>query len=211
VTLATRAAGAPLEPWTRLGERALVSEPDRVADLVRAARKGDRGAFAELYRRFARAVHGVVLLRVEPRDAGDVVQEVFLLALERLDRLRDGSAFPGWILAIARTRALERARERRPVELVVDPVAREVPSAEALRALEAIRGLPDAYRETLILRLVEGMTGPEIAARTGLAPGSVRVNLHRGMKLLRERLGVSQSTSDSGASGALTASEVEHG
>jgi RNA polymerase sigma-70 factor, ECF subfamily len=51
-----------------------------------------------------------------------------------------------------------------------------------------IRELPEAYRETLTLRLVEGMTGPEIAGRTGLLPASVRVNLHRGMKALRERL-----------------------
>ena len=51
-----------------------------------------------------------------------------------------------------------------------------------------VRTLPDAYRETLVLRLVEGMTGPEIAKRTGLTPASVRVNLHRGMKQLRERL-----------------------
>jgi len=50
------------------------------------------------------------------------------------------------------------------------------------------RRLPEAYRETLILRLVEGMTGPEIAAQTGLTPESVRVNLCRGMKLLRELL-----------------------
>ena len=55
--------------------------------------------------------------------------------------------------------------------------------------LAAIRGLPEAYHEPLILRLVEGMTGPEIAARTGLTAGSVRVNLHRGMQMLRERLG----------------------
>ena len=51
----------------------------------------------------------------------------------------------------------------------------------------SIRSLPEAYRETLVLRLVEGMTGPEIAARTGLTAASVRVNLHRGMKMLRER------------------------
>ena len=44
-------------------------------------------------------------------------------------------------------------------------------------------------RDALILRLVEGMTGPEIAARTGLTHGSVRVNLHRGMQQLREILG----------------------
>src|SRR5215468_7989697 len=60
---------------------------------------------------------------------------------------------------------------------------------EATEILEIIRGLPEAYRETLVLRLVEGMTGPEIAARTGLTAASVRVNLHRGMKMLREKLG----------------------
>ncbi len=60
--------------------------------------------------------------------------------------------------------------------------------AEAAAALRAIRELPEAYRETLMLRLVEGMTGPEIADRTGLTADSVRVNLHRGMKLLREKL-----------------------
>jgi RNA polymerase sigma-70 factor (ECF subfamily) len=54
--------------------------------------------------------------------------------------------------------------------------------------LAAIRALPEAYREPLILRLVEGMSGEEIAARTGLTPASVRVNLHRGMKRLRESL-----------------------
>ena len=62
-------------------------------------------------------------------------------------------------------------------------------SVEANEALALIRALPEAYRETLVLRLVEGMTGPEIAERTGLTAASVRVNLHRGMKLLRERLG----------------------
>ena len=58
-----------------------------------------------------------------------------------------------------------------------------------MAVLAAIRRLPEAYRETLVLRLVEGLTGPEIAERTGLQPGSVRVNLHRGMQMLREALG----------------------
>ena len=59
---------------------------------------------------------------------------------------------------------------------------------QAAAVLDAVRRLPDAYRETLILRLVEGMTGPEIAARTGMTHGSVRVNLHRGMEQLRAKL-----------------------
>jgi len=57
-----------------------------------------------------------------------------------------------------------------------------------VKILETIRSLPKAYRETLLLRFVEGMTGPEIAARTGLTHGSVRVNLHRGMQQLRAKL-----------------------
>jgi RNA polymerase sigma-70 factor (ECF subfamily) len=64
------------------------------------------------------------------------------------------------------------------------------------QVLAALRALPEAYQETMILRLVEGLTGPEIAEQTGLSPGSVRVNLHRGMRLLRERLGISEEADD---------------
>ena len=65
---------------------------------------------------------------------------------------------------------------------------RDADRLEAFAILNAVRSLPEAYRDTLTLRLVEGMTGAEIAERTGLTAASVRVNLHRGMKLLREKL-----------------------
>jgi RNA polymerase sigma-70 factor (ECF subfamily) len=54
--------------------------------------------------------------------------------------------------------------------------------------LHAIQQLPEAYREILIMRLVEQMTGPEIAAKTGRSHGAVRVHLFKGMALLRDRL-----------------------
>ena len=163
----------------------------RNAGLVVAARAGDRGAFDELYRNYARMVHGILLARV-PHDAvEDLVQEVFLQAFRQLPRLRDASAFGGWLAAVARNRARDHFRRVRPSSELSDVHAAPgnlTAEVEAAAALSAIRGLPEAYRETLILRLVEGMSGPEIAERTGLAHGSVRVNLHRGMKLLRERL-----------------------
>lgn len=160
-----------------------------IAELVDAARAGNRAAFGSLYERFHRAIHAVALARVCAADAGDVVQDVFAEAWARLDGLRESAAFPGWIMTMARHRAIDRARRRSPesdpdADLAVAPV----PTAEAAAALRAIRALPEAYRETLLMRLVEGLTGPEIAERTGLTPESVRVNLHRGMKLLRERL-----------------------
>jgi len=163
-----------------------------IARLVRTARGGDRAAFAELYQRFARMVHGVVLARIArpgKNDVDDVVQDVFVTALERLHELREPAAFGGWLATIARHRATDHGRRLRVMETLVDDLAvRDPDHLEALAILETVRSLPEAYRETLILRLVEGMSGAEIADRTGLTPASVRVNLHRGMKLLREKL-----------------------
>jgi RNA polymerase sigma-70 factor (ECF subfamily) len=161
--------------------------------LVRGAQRGDRDAFGELYLRFSRAVHGVLLARVPFDEAADLVQEVFMHALTRLGDLRDASAFGGWICAIARRRAADYRRRERPTDAIADTLAgpsRPDLVAEAARALAVIRTLPEAYQETLTLRLVEGLTGPEIAQATGLTPDSVRVNLHRGFRALRERLGV---------------------
>ena len=175
---------------------ALVDNPavTDVTRLVRSAQAGDADAFAELYQRFARMVHGVVLARIARTEVDDVVQEVFMAAFERLGELRAPAAFGGWLAAIARNRAADHGRRLVPVHAVVDAAApaRAHEQAEAHAILAVIRALPEAYSETLVLRLVEGMTGEEIAERTGLTPGSVRVNLHRGMKLLREKLGIEE-------------------
>lgn len=163
------------------------------AALVRAAQAGDRAAFGRLYERYARVVHGLLLARVRAASAEDLVQDVFVQALQRLADLRDPQAFPGWLAAIARRRALDHHRRERPLdELPGDVPATPDGAEEAARVLSLLRTLPAAYRETLVLRLVEGLSGPEIAERTGLTEGSVRVNLHRGVRLLRERLGVEE-------------------
>jgi RNA polymerase sigma-70 factor (ECF subfamily) len=163
-----------------------------VADLdaIDRARQGCRDAFGHLYRRYAAMVHGLLLARVPPAEVDDLVQDVFLLAFQRIASLREPAAFGGWLAAITRHRATDFHRSPRLViHAAVVPEPRVEPEREeALAVLAVIRSLPEAYRETLTLRLVEGMTGPEIAARTGLTPASVRVNLHRGMKMLRERL-----------------------
>jgi RNA polymerase sigma-70 factor (ECF subfamily) len=174
------------------------SHVDDLATVVIAARSGDRKAFAELYRRFHRAVHGVVLAKVSFHDAADLVQDVFAIALERLPQLAEPAAFAGWLMSIARNRAIDHVRGRKPTDELVDIPVPAPRNAEVAEVLAALRALPDTYQETLILRLVEGMSGPEIAEQTGLSPGSVRVNLHRGMKLLRERLGIQQEASDVG-------------
>jgi RNA polymerase sigma-70 factor (ECF subfamily) len=175
---------------------------DSDAALVNASQRGDTEAFGQLYRRYARMVHGVLLSRVRPAEVEDLVQDVFLRALPRLRGLRDTARFGAWLAAIARNIATDyyRRSQTQPATPgdATDPDQQPAKSGipgttEAAEILECIRGLPEAYRETLILRLVEGMTGPEIAARTGLSPGSVRVNLHRGMQQLRQKLAAGES------------------
>ena len=158
--------------------------------LVRAVLDGDREGFGRLYDLYAPLVHGILLARVPRAEVEDLVQDIFLHAYKKLHTLRDGSAFGPWIAMIARNRAVDfYRRSKETVEINDDLRGSDTHDSKAAEILELIRNLPEAYRETLVLRLVEGMTGPEIAARTGLTAASVRVNLHRGMKLLRERLG----------------------
>lgn len=173
--------------------------PDLFEDttLVSAARDGDRAAFGRLYDRYARMVHGVLLAKVPLGEVDDLVQDVFVLALRRLSTLREIGSFGAWLAAIARNLARDYHRRAAPEDqLTADlsenetehPTTNGDHEGAAAAILDAIRSLPEAYREPLVLRLVEGMTGPEIATRTGLTPGSVRVNLHRGMQQLRARL-----------------------
>jgi len=170
---------------------AAVKESCDGPEVVREACRGNRAAFGQLYSRYAPMVHGVLLARVPYAEAEDLVHEVFVAAFRQIGKLRSPEAFPGWLAAIARNSAVEFHRtERHRSEADLEAAKRPTsePENNAIHVLEIIRKLPDAYRETLVLRLVEGMTGPEIAERTGLTPDSVRVNLFRGMKMLREQI-----------------------
>ena len=166
-----------------------VATLDDAATLVVSARAGDSAAFAHLHARFERLIHAIILARAPLSEVDDLVQETFVRAWEQLSTLREASAFGGWVSMIARNVCSDFLRRNRKVTPIADHHARrDAIDPVAFAVFDAIRELPETYRETLLLRLVEGLTGPEISAQTGLTPDSVRVNLHRGMKLLRERL-----------------------
>jgi RNA polymerase sigma-70 factor (ECF subfamily) len=166
------------------------------AALVAAARAGERVAFGALYERHARMVQAVLCARVAPDGVADLVHDVFLIAMGRLDSLRDDAAFAGWLATIARRRAADWRRRRRDSRVLggsrAPPRRSRGRGSRVARERRAGPGgdrlAAEAYRETLLLRFVAGLTGPEIAQRTGLTHGSVRVNLHRGVALLRQRL-----------------------
>jgi len=165
--------------------------PFDVAHWIREARRGSQAAFACLYRRFVPLVHGILLARFRPVLADELTQECFAHAFAQLQQLKEDHKFGAWIATMAR-----RIQPSRATPEVQSDVWPEVASSttspddctEAEQVLRTIASLPEAYRETLLLRLVEGLSGQEIAALTGLTPESVRVNLHRGMEKLRAAL-----------------------
>ncbi len=169
-----------------------VSETFKTEELiVEKILAGDKEAFGELYKMFSPLVHGIVLARVPFDETADIVQEVFISAYKNLHNLREPKAVGAWLAMIARNRANEFYRREKPTEELNENIRqKDNRQNQANEILDTIRLLPETYSETLMLRLVEGMTGPEIAGKTGLTHESVRVNLHRGMKLLRQKLGI---------------------
>jgi RNA polymerase sigma-70 factor, ECF subfamily len=168
------------------------SPEGEVETAVLGAQRGEAAALAALYRLFAKSVHGVLLSRLAPEDAQELTQEVFIAVQRRIGDLREPGRFGPWVHSIARNLSISALREeerRRRHEMRAE--SREERGADGelrLRVLHHLQGLPEAYRETLTMRLVDGMSGPEIAAATGMSHASVRVNLMRGMELLRPLL-----------------------
>ncbi|MGH7132780.1 MAG: RNA polymerase sigma factor [Phycisphaerales bacterium] len=187
-------------PFPEATPVAAASEHDERA-LVAAARAGDRKAWEVVWRRYGPVIHGVLLARAGADAADDLTQEVFVKAMREIGSLRDEDHLVHWLVTIARNAAASRGRSGWRAGLRLVRLARETRAGngngaagevgeEARRVLGAIGGLPEAYQETLVLRLVEGLTGPQIAASLGMTHGSVRVNLCKGMEMLRTQLGV---------------------
>jgi RNA polymerase sigma-70 factor (ECF subfamily) len=168
---------------------------DRLFQRFRA--RGDASALAELYDHVAPE-----LLRIsrhlvrDASEAEDVLQSTFLAAIEAADSYDETRRVLPWLVGIlARQAGLARRKRRREIEpdrIVrrpeVDPQIRAA-EAEFSHDLErALHELPERYREVLRLCLHEGLRPFEIAARLGRAPGTVRMQLQRGLKLLRRGL-----------------------
>ncbi|MFT3767950.1 MAG: sigma-70 family RNA polymerase sigma factor [Minicystis sp.] len=161
------------------------------ADLVRAAREGERWAKEAIFRRHARAVNAIAgRLLGFGADVDDLVQDTFVAALTSLDRLEKPEALGGWIAGIAVRLSHKRIRRRvlfrrlgllrtEPVDL--DAVTSTVAPPEVVAELRAIYAvvdrLPAEERVVLILRRVEGMELEAIAETMGRSLATVKRRL----------------------------------
>lgn len=169
------------------------------SELVERVRRGDTAAFDALVVRHMPRAFGVAFRLLGQReDAEDLVQEAFLVALERIDSFQAGRPFAPWFFRILTNRGLNarKSRSLRQMEAIPGdaPARSESPerAAERSELRERLRavldGLPERQRTIVQLFELEGFSSAEIAEILELSDGTVRWHLHHARKVLREAL-----------------------
>jgi RNA polymerase sigma-70 factor, ECF subfamily len=184
-----------------IGNYPSTSPEDKTAALerVRRAQTGDVDAFELLYREHSPRIYALCLrLKAgDTSDATELLQDVFIKAWRRLDTFRGDCAFGSWLHRLAVNTMLENARsdQRRTARVLpMEDTSRLAGAArssgvESRMDLEsAIASLPKGAKLAFVLHDVEGYQHQEIAEQLSVSVGTVKAQLHRARRLLRERL-----------------------
>lgn len=192
-----------------LEDRPLAMDVTRESDeqLVTRAKLGDYSAFEALFHRHRDLVYRFAY-QMAPRrdDAEDIVQDVFLKAYQNLHRYRDEAKFTTWLLRIATNHGTDKARmsqRRHDLEqkeaggsltwMTVgsthdDPVEGLEHERRKLALRQAIAALPDHHRNVIVLRDIEEMEYPDMAALLNCTVGGAKLRVLRARRALKERL-----------------------
>jgi RNA polymerase sigma-70 factor (ECF subfamily) len=181
-------------------------------DLLDGLRAGDDRSYEELVRRHGgRMLSVAIRLTGNPDDARDAVQDAFLQAFKNVSKFEERSSLATWLYRIVVNAALMKLRTRRrkpetsldelmprfdDVGCRIEPRAGDDEPVDELlarretreRVREAIRDLPEDYRDVLILRDIEGLDTNETADSLSIKPGAVKTRLHRARAALKTRL-----------------------
>lgn len=178
--------------------------PDEAA-LVQAAQRGDREAFGALVSRHAAAVLSVTTRMLGPADAEDIAQDTFVTAHRALANFKRESKFSTWLYRIAVNKCTDSLRARRPGMVSLDAAGTdegaalemaddetphwELEQVELASALDrGIQALPPIYRESFVLRHVEGLDYDEMAAILGVRRDTLKMRVYKARTLLCESL-----------------------
>jgi len=170
--------------------------------LVERFRRGDDSAFDPIVERYSAEVAALAnRLLGWPGDVDDVVQEVFVAAWTGLKKFRGDSGLRTWLFAVTVNECRShRFRRRRRLRAVALEEARAVESRERrgeeaamdretfARVRQAVRKLPQKYREIIVLRYLQGLEIEEICRLLGITSNAAQVRLNRARKRLREQL-----------------------
>lgn len=158
----------------------------------------DQAAFAELVRRHSSIVMGVCRRVLhDPNDIDDVFQATFLVLVRNAGRVRNRSSLASWLYGVAYRLSLRVARQkqrRRETVLVDDTQVHDDPFGKMADRHDQqvvdleLNGLPERYRQPLVLRYLSGKSTLDVASELGITVGAVEGLLKRGKDELRRRL-----------------------
>lgn len=171
---------------------------ESVEQLVTLAKNGNCDAFCSLIRQTEPAALSVAYgVLGDSSLAGDVVQDAFLQAWNKLGSLRETSRFLPWLLQMVRNRAIDRARLKSVSQLdpAIDAISHAPLPQDALEARElenrieaGLSRLDEATRLAVVMRYFENLTSKEIAERLALSPAAIDMRLSRAREQLRDIL-----------------------
>ena len=173
---------------------------ERFKELLAAARGGDEGAWAEIFRELSPAVLGYLRSNSAP-DPEDIVGEVFLQVARDVEGFEgDERRFRAWVFTIAHHRLIDARRyaARRPVDLVEEPPEPDAGADDAADQAMARMGadevrrvlgrLTEDQRSVLMLRVIGDLTVDEVAKTIGKRPGAVKALQRRGLAAVKREL-----------------------
>lgn len=172
------------------------AEIDHKAELVNRCRKGEKSAHYGLYLEYADAMFSICnRLIPNPTDAEEILQDAFVKAYTKLNKLKDNRKFGGWLKTITINECLNFLKKKKVAydelsqsftdteEMVDDGIQID---RETLR--EAINGLPKGSRIIFNLYLIEGYKHKEIARMLGISESTSKSQYARAKQLLKENL-----------------------
>jgi RNA polymerase sigma-70 factor (ECF subfamily) len=186
-------------------------KPDE-ADLIERCRRGDNGAFEDLYRLHAGRVYSLACrLTGSVSEAEDLLQDIFVQVFRKLGSFKGESSVGTWIYRLATNQCLDQLRSREvKQQRLSDPLEPESGPRQASRPMRAdrldleraIAQLPPGYRAAFVLHDVEGFEHHEVAHMLGIAEGTSKSQVHKARMKIREYLSAAPPLEAAGRSRA---------
>ncbi len=164
-------------------------------ELVNLCKKGDRKSQEQLYRKYSNILFGICLKYSRNKtEAEDSLHDSFMTIYDKIGQYRSEGSFEGWMKRITVNTVLQKYRKSEHLNLVSENLEEET-EVEPLYAdvglqtlLKYIQELPNKYRLTFNLYVLDGFTHKEISEQLGTSPGTSKSNLARARMILKERI-----------------------
>lgn len=171
-------------------------------ELVDLCKRGDRASQAQLYRNYSNILFGICLKYSRNKsEAEDNLHDSFMTIFDKIGQYRSQGSFEGWMKRITVNTVLQKYRKSEHLNVVSENLEEEV-EVEPLHAdldlqtlLKYIQELPNKYRLTFNMYVLDGYTHKEIGEHLGTSPGTSKSNLARARTILKERIETAQKKS----------------